>query len=160
ELLDRFGVDRSARSLKGAMSMDDRFERVDRDRWALAEWGLASYSGVRALVRDEVGRAGGNIAMETLIENTTAKYSVTARSVVAYASAPPFEVKGGIVRLALTDQTSRKTPERTRRMYRRGDAWLYRIRVTKDHLRGSGSVAPIAIASILDMQFGQTRLLE
>jgi hypothetical protein len=160
ELLDRFGVERSISSLKNAMAIDDRFERVDRDRWALAEWGLASYSGLRALVREEVARAGGHIAMETLIEHITGKYSVTASSVVAYASAPPFEAKGGIVRLALDDQTIRKTPERTRRLYRRGDAWLYRIRVTKDHLRGSGSVAPIAIASILNLQFGQTRQLE
>lgn len=160
ELLDRFGVERSAGSLKNAMSIDDRFERVDRDRWALAEWGLASYTGVRALVREEVARAGGHIAMETLIEHITGTYSVTASSVVAYASAPPFEAKGGIVRLARSDQTARKTPERTRRLYRRGNAWIYRIQVTKDHLRGSGSVAPMAIANILDLQFGQTRLLE
>lgn len=160
ELLDRFGVERSAGSLKNAMSIDDRFERVDRDRWALAEWGLASYSGLRALVRDEIARAGGHIAMETLIEHITGTYSVTASSVVAYATAPPFEAKGGIVQLALTDQSARKPPEHTRRLYRRGEAWLYRIRVTKDHLRGSGSVAPIAIASILGLQFGQTRLLE
>jgi RNA polymerase sigma factor (sigma-70 family) len=160
KLLDRFGIERSVSSLKNAMAIDDRFERVDRDRWALTEWGLASYSGVRALVREEVARAGGHIAMETLIEHITGKYSVSASSVVAYASAAPFEVKGSIVRLALGDQTVRKTPERTRRLYRRGDAWLYRIRVTKDHLRGSGSVAPMAIASILGLQFGRTRQLE
>lgn len=160
DLLDRLGVERTAGSLKNAMATDDRFERVDRDRWALAEWGMATYSGIRALIREEVTRAGGHIAMETLIERITGTYSVTASSVVAYASAPPFEAKGGTVRLALTDQTARKAPERTRRLYRRGGTWLYRIRVTKDHLRGSGSVAPIAIATILDLKFGQTRLLE
>lgn len=160
ELLDRLGIERSVGSLRNAMSSDERFERVDRDRWALAEWGLASYTGIRALIRDEVARAGGHIALETLVEHITGTYSVTASSVVAYASAPPFEARGGIVRLAGTDPTVRKTPERTRRLYRRGDGWLYRIQVTKDHLRGSGSVAPMAIASILGLQFGQTRLLE
>lgn len=160
ELLDRFGIKRSVGSLRNAMSSDDRFERVDRDRWGLAEWGKASYTGIRALVRDEVARAGGRITLETLIERITGMYSVTASSVVAYASAPPFEARGGIVRLAASDQTARKPPERTRRLYRRGASWLYRIRVTKDHLRGSGSVAPMAIASILGLQFGETRLLE
>lgn len=160
ELLDRFGVVRSLGSLRNAMSIDERFERVDRDRWALAEWGHAAYTGIRALVRDEVARAGGRIPMETLIEHITGTYSVTASSVVAYASAPPFEAQGGIVRVATSGQSVRKTPERTRRLYRRGDTWLYRIRVTKDHLRGSGSVAPIAIASILGLQFGETRLLD
>jgi hypothetical protein len=160
DLLDRLGVERTAGSLKNAMATDERFERVDRDRWALTEWGMASYSGIRALIREELTRSGGHIDMETLIERITGPYSVTASSVVAYASAPPFEAKGGTVRMALTDQTARKAPERTRRLYRRGDAWLYRIRVTKDHLRGSGSVAPIAIATILDLKFGQTRFLE
>ncbi|MEV0156006.1 sigma factor-like helix-turn-helix DNA-binding protein [Micromonospora sp. NPDC050686] len=160
ELLDRFAVRRSVGSLRNAMSIDERFERVDRDRWALAEWGFASYTGIRALVREEVARAGGQVPMETLIERITGTYSVTANSVVAYASAAPFESRNGIVRLAGSDPSIRKTPERTRRLYRRGSRWLYRIRVTKDHLRGSGSVAPMAIASILGLQFGQTRLLE
>lgn len=160
EILDRFGIERSLGSLKNAMAMDERFERVDRDRWALAEWGLESYDGVRALVRDEVARGGGQVGMNTLVERITGRYSVTASSVVAYASAAPFEAKGGVVRLASVDRDARKSPRRTRRLYRRADGWLYRIKVTKDHLRGSGSVAPMAIAGILDLQYGQTRLLE
>lgn len=160
DMLDRLGVERAAGSLKNAMTTDERFERVDRDRWALTEWGMASYGGIRALIREEVARAGGRIAMEMLIERITGMYSVTASSVAAYASAPPFEAKGGMIQLALSDQTAHKAPERTRRLYRRANAWLYRIRVTKDHLRGSGSVAPIAIATILGLKFGQTRFLE
>jgi Sigma-70, region 4 len=159
EILDRFDTERSPRSLKNALSIDDRFERVDRDRWALAEWDMESYTGVRALVREEVTRGGGQIAMDVLIERITGKYSVTASSVMAYASSPPFKAKGGIVRLAAADSDVRKSPERTRRLYRRGDAWWYRVKITKDHLRGSGSVAPMAIAGILDIQYGQTRLL-
>jgi hypothetical protein len=160
DILDRFGVERALSSLKNAMASDDRFERVDRDRWALTEWGLESYRGVRALVREEVARGGGQIAMDTLVERITSKYSVTASSVVAYASAPPFEAKAGIVRLGAADRDVRKSPGRTRRLYRRTDGWLYRVKVSKDHLRGSGSVAPMAVAGILDLQYGQTRLLE
>jgi RNA polymerase sigma factor (sigma-70 family) len=160
EILDRLGVDRSAGSLRNAMASDDRFERVDRDKWALAEWGLDSYSGVRALVRDEVAREGGQIPMDTLIERITGKYTVTASSVVAYGSAPPFESRDGIVRLATGERDVRKGPERTRRLYRRADSWLYRVKVTKDHLRGSGSPAPMAIATILGLQPGQTRQLD
>jgi len=159
EILDRFDVERSPGSLKNAMGIDDRFERVDRDRWALAEWDLESYNGVRALVRDEVARGGGQVAMDELIERITGKYSVTASSVTAYASSPPFRAKGGMVQLAAADNDIRKSPERTRRLYRRGDAWLYRVKITKDHLRGSGSVAPMALAGILGIQYGQTRLL-
>lgn len=159
DILDRLGVERSLSSLRNALGSDDRFERVDRYRWALTEWGLESYTGLRALVRDEVAREGGQITLDALIERITGKYSVTASSVVAYASSPPFEAKGGIVRLAAGERDIRKGPERTRRLYRREQSWLYRVKITKEHLRGSGSPAPIAIASIVGIQHGQTRQL-
>jgi hypothetical protein len=160
DLLDRLGVERTLGSLKNAVAADERFERVDRDRWALAEWGMESYGGVRALVRDEVARGGGRVALDALIGHITGKYSVAASSVVAYASSPPFEVKNGIVRMGTEGREVRKGPQRTRRLYRRADGWLYRVKVTKDHARGTGSVAPVAIAGILDLQYGQTRRLE
>jgi RNA polymerase sigma factor (sigma-70 family) len=159
EIVSRFEVERSVGSLKNAMSVDQRFERVDRDLWALTEWGLESYTGVRALVREEVARAGGTIRMDELIEHITGRYSVTSSSVMAYASAPPFEAREGVVRLAAAERDVRKTPERTRRLYRRESEWLYRAKITKDHLRGSGSVAPIALAGILNLQFGQSHPL-
>ncbi|PPA41780.1 hypothetical protein BF14_020040 [Streptomyces griseus] len=160
EIVDRFIIERSAGSLRNAMSQDDRFERVDRDRWALSEWGMDAYAGVRSLIRERVACGGGHVNLNDLIEYITGKYSVMASSVVAYASSPPFETRDGIVRLAGADRESRKSPERTRRLFRHEDAWAYRVRVTKDHLRGSGSVAPMAIASIVGLQSGQTRQLE
>ncbi|MBS2966566.1 hypothetical protein KGA66_26240 [Actinocrinis puniceicyclus] len=159
EILDRLGVERTLGSLKNAMAADERFERVDRDRWALAEWGLQTYGGVRALLREEIARGAGQVALEDLIERITGRYSVTASSVVAYANAAPFETKAGVVRLAITDRYVRKSPERTRRLFRHDSQWSYRITVTKEHLRGSGSVAPVAIASLLGMQHGETRHL-
>jgi Sigma-70, region 4/Bacterial RNA polymerase, alpha chain C terminal domain len=159
-ILDRLGIERSLGSLRNAMVSDDRFERVDRDKWSLAEWGLESYSGIRAVVSEEIARSGGQVRMDTLIERITGMYTVSANSVIAYASAPPFEAKGGIVRLANGDRDTRKTPERTRRLYRRADGWLYRVMVTKEHLRGSGSPAPTALAVILGLQHGQARQLE
>lgn len=160
ELLARFGVERTLSSVRNALAVDDRFERVDRDCWALAEWGLDAYTGLRALVRDEVAAAGGQIEMDRLIERITGQYTVSASSVVAYASSPPFKATGGVVRIASGETVVRKTPAQTRRLYRRADGWVYRIRVTKDHLRGSGFVAPIALAGLLGVQFGETRLLD
>jgi hypothetical protein len=158
-ILNQMGIERTLGSLKNAMAVDDRFERVDRDRWALAEWGLESYAGVRALVREEVARGGGQMPIDELVERIAGKYSVSASSVIVYASSPPFEAKNGIVRFASTGRQARKSPTRTRRLYRRGSEWLYRVRITKEHLRGSGSVAPVAIAGILGLQYGTTRQL-
>ncbi|WP_369133589.1 sigma factor-like helix-turn-helix DNA-binding protein [Modestobacter sp. I12A-02662] len=159
EIVDRFLTERSAASLRNAMSGDDRFERVDRDRWALREWGMEAYAGVRSLIRERVARSGGRAQLEDLVEYITGRYSVTASSVAAYASSPPFQCKGGVVTLASDDREVRKTPEQTRRLFRRPDAWAYRVRITADHLRGSGSAAPVAIASLLSLQFGDTRQL-
>lgn len=160
EILDQFSFERSPGSLKNAMSIDDRFERVDRDRWALTEWGMDAYAGLRSVIRQQVAEGGGRVKLDDLVEHITGKYTVTSSSVVAYATAAPFEAREGIVRLAGTDREVRKSPERTRRLYRRGSAWAYRVRITTDHQRGSGSVAPVAIASILGLQFGENRQLE
>lgn len=160
EIINRFVFERSTGSLRNAMSIDERFERVDRDRWALAEWGMDAYAGIRSKIREHVALAGGRAKLNDLIEFITARYSVSASSVVAYASAAPFENHDGIVQLAEVDRGIRKTPQRTRRLFRHANAWAYRVRVTTDHLRGSGSVAPVAIAGILDMQYGETRQLD
>lgn len=159
EILDRFVVERSASSLRNAMSIDDRFERVDRDQWALKEWGLEAYAGIRSVIREQVARHGGRARLDELVEYITGRYAVAASSVTAYASTPPFTCKHGYVRLAAGDREIRKTPEQTRRMFRRRGAWAYRVRITTDHLRGSGSVAPVSVASILDLKYGETRQL-
>ena len=160
EILDRFVFERSGGSLRNAMSIDARFERVDRDRWALTEWGMEGYGGIRSVIRELVARGGGRARLSDVVEYITERYSVSGSSVVAYAGAAPFMTKGGIVQVASVDHGARKPPERTRRIFRRPDAWAYRVRITTDHLRGSGSVAPMAIASILNLQAGETRQLE
>lgn len=160
ELAERFVFERNVGSLKNAMAVDDRFERIDRDRWALCEWGMDAYTGVRGVIYEELAKAGGTIKLDALIERITGKYSVAASSVVAYASTAPFEVRDGMVRAASASREVRKTPERTSRMFRRDHAWAYRVCITHDHLRGSGSVAPMAIASILDLRYGDKRQLE
>lgn len=160
EIVDRFVFDRSPRSLGNALSGDDRLERVDRDRWALKEWGLDAYAGIRSVIREQVARSGGRVKLTDLVEYITSRYSVSGSSVAAYAGAAPFATKDGMVQLATEDQGARKAPERTRRFFRRPDGWAYRVRISHDHLRGSGSVAPHAIATVLDLHAGETRQLD
>ncbi|MEQ6900779.1 sigma factor-like helix-turn-helix DNA-binding protein [Nocardioides sp. YIM 152588] len=159
QIVDRFQVERSTNSLKNALSIDDRFERVDRDSWALREWGMEAYGSIRSVIRRELAQAGGAIGIDALVERITGRYSVSASSVIAYASNAPFELRGGTVRAAGTSREARKTPEQTSRLYRRPNAWIYRVRVTHDHLRGSGSTAPVAVTSLLGMEQGDKALL-
>lgn len=154
EIVNRFRYERTTGSLKNAMSIDDRFERVDRDSWALREWGMEAYGSIRSVIRKELAKSDGAIDIDTLVERITGTYSVTSNSVIAYASTPPFELREGVVQAAAGSRENRKPPERTNRMYRRSDAWIYRVRINHDHLRGSGSVAPVAITTILGMEYG------
>ncbi|OBJ37426.1 hypothetical protein A5630_04620 [Mycolicibacterium mucogenicum] len=159
EIVDRFVFDRSARSLGNALGDDDRFERVDRDRWALKEWGMEAYTGIRSLIRELIARGGGRARLEDVVEYITGRYSVSASSITAYSAAAPFTTKDGIVQLG-GERTARRSPRQTRRLFRRANGWAYRVRITTDHLRGSGFVAPIAITTILDLSEGQTLQLD
>ncbi len=160
EIVDRFVFERTPGSLRNAMALDDRFERIDRQRWALREWGMEAYAGIRTLIRELIAKHGGRIKLNDLIEHITGQYSVSANSVITYASSLPFEQRDGVVALAGSDRQVRKAPESTRRLFRCPGGWAYRVRISKDQLRGSGSAAPMAIASILGLRFGQTRQLD
>jgi RNA polymerase sigma factor (sigma-70 family) len=160
EIVDRFVFERNARSLGNQLSSDPRFNRVDRDRWALVEWGLETYSGIREAIRDRIDLFGGSIKLAKLVELLRQQFSVSESSVVAYASAPPYQCRDGVVTVSDTAQEATKPPERTRRLFRASGGWMYRIHVTPDHMRGSGYVAPMAVASILGMSFGETRHLD
>ncbi|MDV6277616.1 hypothetical protein R3Q06_29420 [Rhodococcus erythropolis] len=71
-----------------------------------------------------------------------------------------FNVGGdGIVRRKRTRNTA-KTPELTRRVYRSGSTWRYRLTVTSDHLRGSGFAVPAGVAVAAGCERGETIELE
>ncbi|MFC4605838.1 sigma factor-like helix-turn-helix DNA-binding protein [Rhodococcus kronopolitis] len=160
EIVDRFVFERSSRSLGNALSRDERFVRADRDRWALTEWGVEEYTNIRSIIRDAVLRGGGRAHLDEVIEYITTRYSVSASSVVAYAAAAPFVTNERIVSLGRGGRAAGKAPERTRRLFRRPDGWALRVRITTDHLRGSGSVAPAAVATVLGLQSGETVQLD
>jgi hypothetical protein len=159
EIVDRFVFDRSARSLGYALGEDARFDRVDRDQWALKEWGMEAYSGIRSMIRELVARSGGRARLEDIVEYITGRYSVSASSVVAYAASAPFTTRQGIVEIG-GERGARKSPRRTRRLFRRAGGWAYRVRISTEHLRGSGFVAPVAVATILGLAEGQTLQLD
>ncbi|WP_196249370.1 DNA-directed RNA polymerase subunit alpha C-terminal domain-containing protein [Rhodococcoides fascians] len=156
ELVDRFIHPRSASSLRNALALDSRFNRVDRDLWALREWGLQKYTNIRSLIIEQISKNNGQVKLADLIHEISGKFSVSASSVSAYASSAPFEQRAGVVRLAEGDPEVRKRPHETRRLMRRDNGWAYRVVITKEHHRGSGSVAPRAIAGILDIAHGET----
>ncbi|MFE2830487.1 hypothetical protein [Streptomyces mirabilis] len=97
-LVDRMGAGVNVRSLKNALSKDDRFVRSDVNSWALAQWGLRPYTSIKELIEQEVDRAGGEIPTEELVALLTREFTIAAASVRVCASSPPFTARNGVVR--------------------------------------------------------------
>ncbi|MCL2503330.1 MAG: hypothetical protein FWE94_01770 [Coriobacteriia bacterium] len=161
EIVGLFAYKRDSRSLANQLSADPRFERAGRETWALKEWGLEVYTGIRGEIKKKLDKSGGPIYLTDLISELTVAFGVSETSVKAYAGAPPFQCKDGVVSsIGPCGLEATKAPGHTKKFYRMPDAWVYRIRVTSDHLRGSGMPAPMAVATLLCIRFGQTVQLE
>lgn len=160
DIHSRLPEDRSLNSLRNSMYLDGRFERVGKSSVGLTEWGLDSYKGIKPAIHAILDEHGGEVPLQTLVDGITSKYDVSERSVITYASSLPFSNKAGVVRRAERGAyTPTKGPEDTARMFRRWDAWLFRITVTGEHVRGSGTPSPVALVNILGLEHGQQKIL-
>ncbi len=143
-------------NLRNQVNADPRFHKVDIENWALLAWGMGSYTNIR----DEIGKllqqAGGELSLANVIDSIIQRFGVSPASVTTYATSPPYEVRNGIVRAQAVEIVGGKNPAKVQGYYRRGDDWLYRTTVTKDHLRGSGWAASSALATIVGMSQGET----
>lgn len=157
EIASRAAPDRAVGSVRNALALDDRFTRVDRERYALAEWGHDAYDGIREAIGRELDANGGEVVFATLLDKLVTAYGAAPTSVTAYASALPYELRGGLVRRRESVAATRKSPQRTARLYRHADTWMYRLVLTNDHIRGSGFTVPIGLAQAGGCEQGSSR---
>lgn len=148
----------NARSLANRLAVDERIMRVDIGTWALRGWGLEEYSGIRQEIRERIERNGGSVRLDALVEELSSQFSISPNSVVTYASTLPFLSSHGVVTLADEERydVPDANPYDVARMFRIPVGWALRITVNAEHVRGSGSILPLAIANILHMRFGDT----
>lgn len=143
-------------SLRNQLSTDPTFTKVDREHFALAEWGLDGYTNIRGEIGKLLKQADGELPLANVIETLVQRFAVSSNSVAVYAGSPPFQVSNGIVRNRTEHLAgSGKNPAKVQGYYRRGEDWLYRTTVTLDHLRGSGWPASTALSTILNMTPGE-----
>ena len=146
-LQERIGEDYSLVGIRNQLTADDRFRRVDRNRYGLTRWGGEEYLGIREMIAREIERAGGEASVNTVVTNLTGRYDVSESSVRAYAGGPGFErTQRGWIRVAGAEAepySPRKDVSETRRCFRSRDGrWWHRVDVNAEHLRGSGSPLP------------------
>lgn len=159
ELVAAFHTERSPRTLVNQMIGDDRFQRAGRTRWGLSRWGGRAYETIRSAIGTLLDSAGGSAPLAAIVDELTTAYDVKPSSVSAYAAAPPYQTVDGIVSRADRRPQPRKSPAETRQLYRIGAAWKLRVTVNREHLRGSGAPLPVALATVLGLEYGRTRQL-
>lgn len=160
ELSDLIPVERAETSVRNAIAIDERIVRVNRDSFALATWGMETYSGIRELIGRHLDDNGGSIDLETLVVDLTTKFDVADTSVRAYASSFPYELRAGRVTRQNPDGRVREGNLGTaRRAYATPKGVCFRFQVTPDHWRGSGSVMPSDLARSIGLSEGESLTL-
>lgn len=151
---------RAASSVRNALVSDNRIVKTDRARYGLARWGGPPYLPVHRQIAQIVDEAGGSVALSEVIETIRSRYDVTETSIRAYAAAGEFRTENDIVSRRDRPQRSRRTPTRTRGLYREGDTVHWSTTITTAHLKGSGFGIPSALADILGVGPDAPRTLE
>ena len=141
-------------NLRNQLNADPRFHKVDVEHWALASWGMDRYSNIRKEIGKLLEEAGGELQLSTVVDSLVERFGVSPASVNVYAGSAPFEVRNGTVRAQSVKIVGGKDPAKVQGYYRRGNDWLYRTTVTRDHLRGSGWGASTAVATLVGMSPG------
>ncbi|MFI6884743.1 sigma factor-like helix-turn-helix DNA-binding protein [Streptosporangium canum] len=159
EIQERIGEDYSLVGIRNQLTADDRFLRLDRNKYGLSRWGGEQYLGIREMIVREIERSNGEASVNTIVTNLTARYDVSESSVRAYAGGPGFErTQRGWIRVAGAEQADyqpRRDVSATRRCFRSRDGrWWHRVDVNAEHLRGSGSPLPTGFAAHLGMAPG------
>ncbi|WP_066371408.1 sigma factor-like helix-turn-helix DNA-binding protein [Herbidospora mongoliensis] len=159
EIQTRIGEDYSLVGIRNQLTADERFLRLDRNKYGLARWGGEEYLGIREMIAREIVKAGGEASVNTIVASLTSRYEVSESSVRAYAGGPGFErTQRGWIRVAgaePADYQPRRDVSNTRRCFRSRDGrWWHRVDVNAEHLRGSGSPLPTGFAAHLGMAPG------
>ncbi|RSX52440.1 sigma factor-like helix-turn-helix DNA-binding protein [Bifidobacterium callimiconis] len=152
---------RSMTSMRNAMARDERIIRVSKDKYGLVIWGMPEYSSIRGEIQRILDRNGGSADLDQLVKEIAGRSGASERSIISYAAFPPFHTARGVVTVADADQLKADNdPYEAPRLFRRNDAWILRVTLTKEHERGSGSVLPLALANVLGIEFSGERELQ
>ena len=127
----------SARNLVNQMAQDARFIRTDRQsRYALAEWGLEEYGGIAEEIVQRVERSGGVASRAAIVEEFTAQFGVSERSIDTYLRLQLFSVTGDEVRLGDPSRFDPLPPHSIPTAVRTLQGWGERLEITSEALRG------------------------
>jgi hypothetical protein len=140
--------------LRNALLYDDGLVRVDRRKFALAEWGIEPYTTVNAAIARALEARGGQANIDEVADEVAARYSVRRSSVVMYARSPEFVAAGpGRIRLRADGEPIEEVKLRPLKLLpacvRVDGRWAFRATLNEKHLRGFSITVPQEFAAHL-----------
>lgn len=157
ELFARMAVDRNPQTMRNRFGSDDRFARVARGTYGLAEWGGDEYVSIRDMIAQRVDENGA-YPLQDLIDEITAR-GVAEGSVRSYAAYGRFEIRNGMVTRRDKPGAPVRPPEESPGLYRVDDGWALLVELNHDHLRGSGVAVPSGVAALTGLAWGEEKFL-
>lgn len=148
-------------SARNLMSSDARFMTVDISTYALSEWGLREYRGIKEEVISLIEDSGPMPLVEVTEIISEWFPSVSELSIRTYSNSLPLQVLDGVVSLSdegvsIRHSLNEMTPRQLRGFFRCEGGFKIRIEVNEDHLRGSGFPCSRVIGAILGIKIGDS----
>ncbi|MEU8898049.1 hypothetical protein [Nocardia sp. NPDC048505] len=139
---------RSVSSIRNAMVADDRFGKSDRTRWGLTRWGTR-YVPIHRQIGQILDANGGRIDLDELVRQVTRSFDVREVSVRTYAATGEYVTTAGVVTRRERSYAPRKSPAKTRGLYREGAVFRWRTTIAAAHVKGSAFNLPSALAGLI-----------
>lgn len=148
ELVERIRPRKAESSVRNALIADDRFVKADRTSWGSAQWGLKPYVPIHRQIANIVDEHG-SVTIDRLVADITAQYDVKEHSIRTYASTGDFMMHGDVVTRRTQKYVPRKSPSKTKHLYRDGSVIRWRTTIGPVHRKGSAFNLPSALAALL-----------
>ncbi|WP_439031201.1 sigma factor-like helix-turn-helix DNA-binding protein [Gordonia terrae] len=145
---------RADASIRNALVADPRIIKTDRTHYGLVRWGGTRYEPVHVQIGKIVDARGGRVPLDDIVAVIRNRYDVSAASIRAYAGAGEFMTSNGVVSRRERPFRPRKTPARTRGLFRDGETTHWATTITGAQVRGSNFNIPSALAGLIGVRPG------
>ena len=157
ELIKVLGKDAIRGTIQNGFSQDQRVIKINKNQWALKEWGFEEYFGIVDAIVNSINNHSGYVPINKLIEELKLQFNTPEHSVRTFVNAPELLYENGIVKRRVNIETFHidKYIEKCSGVFYDRISKLYmQIIVDRDLLRGSGRSIPQAVAYTLGVTPG------
>jgi hypothetical protein len=159
EIFSKLPMPANLRAFSARMQESEQVSRTGLDTYGLATWAQPEFKGIRETLK-EIIQEQGSVSLNAMISKFVTEHGVAAKSVEAYAKQRPFKVENGFIKWADADQAMPMPTRKSsfKNFYVLPDGYAWRVAINQEHLRGSGSVVPAALAYFLGVNLGVPKL--